>query len=967
LLVIDSLNPVGFPLRSYSLIAWLTVLGLFVWVFGGALFGNEIWVFRDAGHFYYPLYQFTGEQLAAGSPALWNPYENLGTPLAANPTSALFYPAAWIFALPIDPAWAYRIYVLGHVILALAASYALARRWEASPMAATAGAISYAFCGNVLYQVCNVVFLVGAAWMPLALMAADWMLRERRHRSAVAFGAVLAAMTLGGDPQAAYHAGLLAGLYGLVLWRRERSSKESEDAGDVGGDGADGSSSIGCPADTAGQEPCGARHLHGLRRPVLLALAAGVAFCLAAVQILPSMQFTRISSRQSSDAPRSIYELVSTGISGELSGGIRWSEGLLHNRVDRAMHHGHVYHFSVGPWRLAEYVWPNVMGRQFPTHRRWADAIPSEGRLWVPSLYMGIVPLLLALVALRFRRGDARTVWLSWTAVLCVVGSLGWFGVGWLLREVVSAIGADANSLPVGSPVGGLYWLMTVLLPGYVYFRYPAKLLTLAAVALSMLTAVGWDRVFADPGPRFRRMVLVFGWVSLAGALAAAVLWWFAPVVFRHVAPNIMFGPLDSYGAAADIFRGFGQAAVAAFLLAWILGRAGGKAKWPQAMALVLIVLDLGIANGWMVPTADAQLWQEPTKLAEIVGRAARIDGEVAPARVYRQPGWLPREWMETGSSERLEQVLAWDRETGSPKHNLSSQFAISEVYGTMLPQDYQVLLWCIKRRGGGTIPLGTDMAASAVGYAVLAADESLEEAIPDEPTDGAGQGSLAVELASGDASLWTTPSPMPRAWFVSQFRVLPPLASNHWRHVWWQTTLALYQGGGFLRKGELRDLRREVAVEATEEELTSAGACYPVWPEKDATESHCQIVSYAPSRVELRVETAQPGLVVLADQFFPGWQAEVETEGQGVRRAPILRTNRVMRGVWVDEGSHRLVFRYRPRSVVFGGLLSCVGWLVLAVLGIIVIARAASGAAARRDATTLGARCRSTTSHPSI
>ena len=43
------------------------------------------------------------------------------------------------FALPIDPAWAYRIYVLGHVILALATSYSLARRWEASPMAATAG------------------------------------------------------------------------------------------------------------------------------------------------------------------------------------------------------------------------------------------------------------------------------------------------------------------------------------------------------------------------------------------------------------------------------------------------------------------------------------------------------------------------------------------------------------------------------------------------------------------------------------------------------------------------------------------------------------------------------------------------------------------------------------------------------------------------------------------------------------
>jgi hypothetical protein len=433
-------------------------------MFGGALFENGIWVFRDSGHYYFPLYQFTGGQLAARAPALWNPYENLGMPLAANPAAALFYPPAWIFALPIDPAWAFRVYVLGHMVLALVASYTLARRWNTSPTASAAAALSYAFCGNVLYQVCNVVFLVSAAWMPLALLAADRMLRARSFRASAALGAVLAAMTLGGDPQAAYHAGLLATIYALILWWRERRSAEEADAPPV----------------------------RFRLRPLLLAASAGVAFLLAAVQVLPSMQFARNSSRRDSDVPRSIYELVSASRSfEELTASRHWSDGLLHRRVDPAMHHGHVYQFSVGPWRLAEYLWPNVSGRQFPTHRRWADAIPSEGRLWVPSLYMGILPLLLALAALRFRKNNLRTVWLSWTALFCVVGSLGWFGLGWLLREIWGAVGADYSSLPVGPPVGGLYWLMTVLLPGYVYFRYPAKLLTLAAVALSMLTAVG--------------------------------------------------------------------------------------------------------------------------------------------------------------------------------------------------------------------------------------------------------------------------------------------------------------------------------------------------------------------------------------------------------------------------------------------------------------------------------------------
>ena len=46
-------------------------------------------------------------------------------------------------------------------------------------MAAGLCAVSYAFGGNVLFQYCNVVFLVGAAWLPAALLASDWMLLRR--------------------------------------------------------------------------------------------------------------------------------------------------------------------------------------------------------------------------------------------------------------------------------------------------------------------------------------------------------------------------------------------------------------------------------------------------------------------------------------------------------------------------------------------------------------------------------------------------------------------------------------------------------------------------------------------------------------------------------------------------------------------------------------------------------------------
>ncbi|MDD4788864.1 MAG: YfhO family protein, partial [Pirellulales bacterium] len=338
-------------LRPVRTIAWLSIAGLFVWVFSGALLRGGIWVFRDSGHYYYPLLRFAGQQLAAGAPALWNPLDNLGVPLAGNPTASLFYPPAWIFALPSGDGWTYRLYVLGHAVLALATSYRLARRWNASPAAATVAALSYVFCGNVLYQVCNVIFLVGAAWMPLALLAAERMLRRRSLAASLALAAVLAAMTLGGDPQSAYHVGLLAGLYAILLWWRKRRGGRSD-----------------AMRGAAQQAPSGG----GWPRPALLAVSATGAFLLAAVQVLPSSELTGQSSRYHTEVARNLYELVSVEGSAGLGPGRSWSDGLLCRNLDRAMHHNHVYHFSVGPWRMVEYLWPNVMGRQFPTHRRWA-------------------------------------------------------------------------------------------------------------------------------------------------------------------------------------------------------------------------------------------------------------------------------------------------------------------------------------------------------------------------------------------------------------------------------------------------------------------------------------------------------------------------------------------------------------------------------------------------------------------
>ena len=61
------------------------------------------------------------------------------------------------------------------------------------------------------------------------------------------------------------------------------------------------------------------------------------------------------------------------------------------------------------------------------------------------------------------------------------------------------------------------------------------------------------------------------------------------------------------------------------------------------------------------------------------------------------------------------------------------------------------------------------------------------------------------------------------------------------------------------------------------------------------------------PGEVWVDVDLAGPAVVSIAESWYPHWQATVD--GQ---QAPLLRVNYAFQGVWVAEGAHRVVFRYR-------------------------------------------------------
>jgi len=202
----------------------LLLAALTVAVFGSVMFQDRTFVFRDAGHFYYPLFGLVTDEYQAGRVPLWNIWENSGHPLAANPAAGAFYPGKAVFLLLPYPI-AYKAYTILHVALAFLAAYLLFRGWRLSRPASAFGATAYAFGGYVLFQTCNIVFLCGAAWLPLVLLTGQRVLEYRTLPWIVGLAACVAMTLLCGDPQAGYLAGGLLLMLAFLRWRGGRDGE----------------------------------------------------------------------------------------------------------------------------------------------------------------------------------------------------------------------------------------------------------------------------------------------------------------------------------------------------------------------------------------------------------------------------------------------------------------------------------------------------------------------------------------------------------------------------------------------------------------------------------------------------------------------------------------------------------------------------------------------------------------------
>ncbi|GIW87515.1 MAG: hypothetical protein KatS3mg108_1839 [Isosphaeraceae bacterium] len=954
--------------RPAASLLLLGAAALGLWFYSPVLLSDRQFAYRDAAHYYYPLYQRVEQEWNAGRLPLWSPEENAGMPLLGNPTAAVLYPLKLIYRLAPSYAWGARLYVVAHSALALVAMYILARGWGISPIGSALAACSFAFAAPILFQYCNVIYLVGAAWLPLGFHAADAWIRLGKRRALAALAAVLAMQTLGGDPQAAYLTGLFAALYAVLLsrpsWPRLRFSGLAlilllwfGTAIAAAALLARDPSKLQRPPEPlpwTGPATWSIRAAWLLSALILIAaivrmpearrfgsrlggllLAAILAALISGAQLFPVLEFTAQTARSAESGPHDIYP------------------------------------FSVEPTRLLELVWPGVFGSFLGGNSSWLALIPPHRPdIWVPSLYGGALVLILALAS----RGPATPIWQRWLGLVTLISLLASFGrFGspiWLARLIpalqpwigthdppdVAAIRFDGQ-LRDGD--GGVYWALATFLPGFSRFRYPAKLLTFACLGLSVLAGAGLDRIRLHQFRSARHFAL--GLALVSATLAAGLFAQRDAVIaaFRNsplAGSTSLYGPFSPAAAWHATIRATTHGALVAVALLALLRIAHLRPRWGAGLILAFQAFDLALANRDLIITVPTPVLETPPALLERIQAAERESPTPGGFfRVHRTPHWEPRGWGLSSGADRYRQLVEWERDTLQPKYGVPLGLHYTLTQGVAELYDYEYFfapfeaispdrslaarflgrddgkpLVAFPRRGFDLwntryfilpyVP-GND---ESRGYASFLPDaEILAPRFPDQPDRDDQRRQWAL---SQDWQLLRNRASYPRAWIVHDAIVRPPIRGL--RRLDREPLMRdiLYQADPLWTSPDrpIYDPRRIAWVETDEVgQVAPFLARTPVHPSETP-----RIVRYEPQLVVIDVTLQTPGLLVFADVYYPGWRLELD--GQP---APLLRVNRMMRGAGVPSGSHRLTFRYDPDSLRWGLAATVLGFCGLALV----------------------------------
>ncbi len=844
--------------------------------------------------------RFIVESLWARRIPLWNPYLFAGVPfLAAGQHSALYPLSVLFYILPVAKAYGY--FTVLHFFLAGLFTYLYARVIGVSRWGAFISAIAYAFSGFMVTSVVHPMIVAAATWLPLLLTAVELVIRgeerglkgptsdpsvpSRRIIYLLLGSIVIALQFLAGHIELSYYVLMVTGFYSLCrlggIWWGSRVSRLS-----------------------------GLSGLRVGRLALWLAAMVVLGAGLAAVQLIPLYELVSRSFRQTS---ASYAEVVG------------WAYPLR---------------------QVITFLVPDFFGN--PTHHSYFDVIsrevlpvtrdfaghPIDTIFWgiknyvEAGSYMGILPLLLALIALltnglawmkticstAINRGIGETIrhltnGLAWMKTICSIAIN--CGIGETIRHLTSLhaawrrhsmgtqTGAQAYHLGqrsryvwifaslaiisllfvFGTP---LYAILYYLLPGYRQLHTPFRWVFPYTFSIAVLAGLGMDvsikrgRRGIPSSPSLIGLCAL--WAGVLVLLALAISY-----VFSDYSIALADRFLERVAKAQEAFASgrmlysyqfrnflvFGLFLAAAGLVLSLSRRSirlpkrlGNCLIW-KPLAILVLVLDLFVFGMGFNPAADPRLIEFTPPVVEFL----KGDTELYRIASFDRPG------------EKL----------FNPNVGMLYDIADIRGYDSIIPKQYVDFMGLIERQGELLYNRIAPFYRESSLYSRLLDLLNVKYVLTTQEIVDVNY----TLVYDGEIKVYRNDDYLPRAFVVHQAKVIRDREE-------------------LFRELQFFDPRGCVILEAGSWKLEAGG-------QRPATSQPAVIASYTPNEVIIKVGLSEPGWLVLADSYFPGWKAYIATGDGHEKETHIYKANYNFRAVYLPAGEHTVRFKYSPMSFKLG------------------------------------------------
>ncbi|MGA9348482.1 MAG: oligosaccharide flippase family protein [Anaerolineae bacterium] len=786
--------------------------------------------------------RFIVQSIKAHQIPLWNPYIFTGLPfLAAGQHSALYPFSVLFYVLPIARAYGY--FTVLQLFLAGLFAFIYARVIGLGRLGAAVTAITYMFSAFMIVSVVFTMIIAAAAWLPLLLAMIELIIKKMGENQGdasppilyVVFGSIaLGFQLLAGHIEISYYVLLVMAFYAVVrlwqLWRINKSANQQINK--VG------------------------RAFFWLTAMVILGLALG------AVQLIPLYELVSSSFRQSSTS----YQQV-VGWAYPLR---RLIAFIIPDFFGNPSHHSYLDVFS----RQAVTVTRDYYGNAINTIY-WGIKNYVEG-----GSYLGILPLLLALIAIVRRRN--KYVW------------------------IFAGLAVISLAFVFGTP---LYALLFYLLPGVKQLHSPFRWIFPYTLSVAVLAGIGAHHCKAQSS-KFKAQIgssefgiaRKLGWITLLAGLGLVAILAFSlffPDIVIPLAERLMLSLAKAPEAFADgrmfysyelrnllIFGLFLASSGTVLLLARHSVRLpkalGGYEVW-KPVALLVLICDVFVFGYHFNPATDPKLLDFKPPVVEFLQQ----DRDLYRITTYNAPG---------------EKTF---------NTNVGMFYDLSDVrgYDSIIPMQY-------------TDYMGLIYSQTELQYNRIAPIYTDHRQALDSPL---------LDLLNVKYVLTTQEIESPKYTLVYDEEVRVYRNEGCMPRAFSLPTSCAVVTDDVAEALRTYDPRQHVILEQQEARSKK----------QEETPAPCSllpatITSYTPNQVFIDVELEEPSLLVLADSYFPGWKAFRRPQGAGEneeQELEIYRADGNFRAVSLPAGRWTVRFKYTPMSFKLGLFVSFMAGLMLILL----------------------------------